>query len=191
MSCGVLGLIDAVDRFDRSFGVRFQTYASIRIRGEILDHLRRQDWAPSSLRKRICDIQTTGQLLEEACNHKPTDREIAEHLGIKPAAVRKARQKTHMFSLVYFEALPYEKEAPELISSARNDPYQIIENELMSDVLRKMINDLPERKRTVIVLHYFKGQTMKSIAKKLQISESRVSQIHARILLDMRACLQV
>ena len=190
MSCGVLGLIDAVDKFDRSFGVKFQTYAAVRIRGEILDYMRKQDWAPSSLRKKIGDIKSAGEVLESAHNRKPTDQEIADYLGVKSLSVQKVRQKTHMFNLVYFEALPYEKETEESFSVDRNDPYQIIENELMTDILRKMINQLPERKKTVIRLHYYEGLTMKSIAKRLQISESRVSQIHSRILLDMKTCLQ-
>jgi RNA polymerase sigma factor for flagellar operon FliA len=191
MSCGVLGLIDAVDKFDRSFGVKFQTYAAVRIRGEILDYMRRQDWAPSSLRKRISDIQQTAELLETTLQRKPTDQEIADYLGVKPMSVRKVRQKTHMFNLVYFEALPYEKEPEERLSPDRCDPYQIIESEVISELLNTMIDGLPERKKTVIRLHYYEGQTMKSIARKLQISESRVSQIHSRILLDMKTCLQV
>ncbi len=190
MSCGVLGLIDAVNKFDRSFGVKFQTYAAARIRGEILDYMRRQDWAPSSLRKRISDIQNAYQTLESAYKRRPTDQEIADFMGVKMSLIRKVRQKTHMFNLVYLEALPYESELEESVSFGRNDPYCIIENEIMTDVLRELISRLPERKKTLIRLHYYEGLPMKCIAKKLQISESRVSQIHSRILLDMRTCLQ-
>lgn len=190
MSCGVLGLIDAVNKFDRSFGVKFQTYAAVRIRGEILDYMRKQDWAPSSLRKKISDIQKASEVLEAEHNRKPIDQEIADYLDVKLSSVRKIRQKTHMFNLVYFEALLYEKERDECFGPDKNDPYQIIENELMTEILKKMIDKLPERKKTVIMLHYYEGLTMKGIAKRLQISESRVSQIHTRILLDMRTCLQ-
>ncbi len=190
VSCGVLGLIDAVDKYDRSYGIKFQTYAAVRIRGEIIDYMRRQDWAPSSLRKKITDIQEASKALESAHNRQPTDGEIAAYLGVKTASVQKVRQKTRMFNLVYFEALPYEKEMEECYGSDKNDPCQIVENELMTGILREMINALPERKKTVIVLHYYEGLTMKSIAKRLRISESRVSQIHSRILLDMKMCLQ-
>ena len=190
MSCGVLGLIDAVDKYDSAYGVKFQTYAAVRIRGEILDYMRRQDWAPTSLRRKISDIQKAGDVLEARFNRTASDQEIADYLGLRAGAVRKIRQKMHMFNLVYFEDLPYEKDQGILLNQKKTDPYQIVENEAVRETLREIINNLPERKKTVIVLHYYKGMTMKSIAKKLQISESRVSQIHSRILSDMKICLQ-
>lgn len=190
MSCGVLGLIDAVNRFDRSFGVKFQTYATVRIRGEILDYMRKQDWAPSSLRKKISSIQKAYETLESQHNRRPTEGEIAEYLGVKETVVQKVMQKTHMFNLVYFESLLYEKENEELPEPLKNDPYQKIENEVMTDALKKLVDSLPEREKMVITLHYYEGLTMKSIAKILQISESRVSQIHSRILLEMRMVLE-
>lgn len=190
MSCGVLGLIDAVNKFDRNFGVKFQTYATVRIRGEIIDYLRKQDWAPSSLRKKISSIQKAYEVLESQYNRRPTEQEIADYLGVKESVVQKVMQKTHMFNLVYFESLLYEKENEEFLEAARNDPYQKIENEVMTEALRKLIDSLPEREKMVITLHYYEGLTMKSIAKILQISESRVSQIHSRILMEMRMVLE-
>jgi RNA polymerase sigma factor FliA len=190
MSCGVLGLIDAVNKFDRSFGVKFQTYATVRIRGEIIDYMRKQDWAPSSLRKKISSIQQAYESLEAAYNRKPTEHEIANYLGIKEVVVQKVLQKTHMFNLVYFESMLYEKETDEFLEPSKNDPYQKIENEVMSEALKKLVESLPEREKMVITLHYYEGLTMKSIAKILQISESRVSQIHSRILLEMRMVLE-
>lgn len=190
MSCGVLGLIDAVNKFDRSFGVKFQTYATVRIRGEIIDYMRKQDWAPSSLRKKISSIQNAIEVLEAELNRRPTEAEIAEYLGVKESVVQKVLQKSHMFNLVYFESMIYEKESEENLEMFRNDPYQKIENEVMLEALMKLIDQLPERERLVITLHYFEGMTMKNIAKILNISESRVSQIHSRILMDMRKALQ-
>jgi len=190
MSCGVLGLIDAVNKFDRSFGVKFQTYATVRIRGEIIDYMRKQDWAPSSLRKKINSIQNAIEVLEAELNRRPTEAEIAEYLGVKESVVQKVLQKSHMFNLVYFESMIYEKESEENLEMFRNDPYQKIENEVMLETLKKLIDQLPERERLVITLHYFEGMTMKNIAKILNISESRVSQIHSRILMDMRRALQ-
>jgi RNA polymerase sigma factor for flagellar operon FliA len=190
MSCGVLGLIDAVNKFDRSFGVKFQTYAAVRVRGEIIDYMRKQDWAPSSLRKKISNIQKAHEILESQYNRRPTEQEIAVYLGVKEIVVQKVMQKTHMFNLVYFESLLYEKENEEFLEPAKNDPYQKIESEVMSEVLKKLIDSLPEREKMVITLHYYEGLTMKSIAKILQISESRVSQIHSRILMEMRMVLE-
>jgi len=88
MSCGVLGLIDAVNKFDRSYGVKFQTYATVRIRGEIIDYMRKQDWAPSSLRKKIGSIQKAHETLEAQYNRRPTELEIADYLGVKEILVQ-------------------------------------------------------------------------------------------------------
>lgn len=190
MSCGVLGLIDAVSKFDRSFGVQFQTYATLRIRGEIIDYMRKQDWAPTSLRKKITGIQTAYETLSAQLGRRPTDREIAEHLGVKVSAVQKILQKTHMFNLVYFESMLFEKENSEFCEPSGGDPYQRIENESMSEALRELVKTLPEREKMVITLHYYEGMTMKNIADILHISESRVSQIHSKILMEMRLALE-
>lgn len=190
MSCGVLGLIDAVNKFDRSFGVKFQTYASVRIRGEIIDYMRKQDWAPTSLRKKISSIQNAYESLEAGLNRRPTEHEIADYLGLKVGVVQKVLQKSHMFNLVYFESMLFEKETDEYMEPANNDPYQYIENEVMSNALRKLVDSLPEREKMVITLHYYEGMTMKGIANILQISESRVSQIHSKILMEMRFALE-
>jgi len=190
MSCGVLGLIDAVNKFDRSFGVKFQTYASLRIRGEIIDYMRRQDWAPTSLRKKISSIQSAHETLEASLNRRPTEREISDYLGLKVSVVQKVLQKAHMFNLVYFESMLFEKEAEEYAEPSNNDPYQRIESEVMSNALRELVNTLPEREKMVVTLHYYEGMTMKGIANILQISESRVSQIHSKILLEMKMALE-
>ncbi len=189
MNCGVLGLIDAIDRFDHTLGVRFQTYAAVRVRGEIIDYMRKQDWAPTSLRKRINDIEKASQALESVYGRKPTDEELANFLGYNVVYIRKIKQKTRMFNVVYLEALPSENVQVLHSGLGKGDPYQLIEDEFMTETLRKMIDDLPERKRTVIKLRYYEGLPIKSIAQILQISESRVSQIHTRTLLDMRMYL--
>ncbi len=189
MSCGVLGLIDAVNKFDRAFGVKFQTYATVRIRGEIIDYMRRQDWAPTSLRKKISSIQKAHETLEAKFHRRPTEKEIAGYLGIKVSSVQKVLQKTHMFNLVYFESLLFEKESEEYLTPSA-DPYQKLENEAMTGALRELVEKLPEREKLVITLHYYEGLTMKSIAGILEISESRVSQIHSKILMEMRLALE-
>ena len=95
-----------------------------------------------------------------------------------------------MFNLVYFESMLFEKETDEFNEPSNGDPYQHIENEIMSNALRKLVDSLPEREKVVITLHYYEGLTMKSIANILQISESRVSQIHSKILMEMRMSLE-
>lgn len=190
ISCGVIGLIDAVNKFDPAFGVKFQTYATSRIRGEIIDYMRRQDWAPISLRKKISNIQDACEALEARLSHRPTEREIADYLGVKVSVVQKVLQKVHMFNLVYFESMLFEKETDEFSLFSQDDPCQRMENEAMAETLKKLVDALPEREKMVVTLHYYEGMTMKNIANILQISESRVSQIHSRILLDMRLALE-
>lgn len=186
ISSGILGLIDAVEKFDRSFNVKFQTYATIRIRGEVIDYLRKQDWASTGLRRKLTSIQNAYETLEAELHRQPTEKEVAEVLGLSEREVISALQQSQMFNVVNFEALVYEKEIENSLPSEQHNPYCFIENQEMKSILRGAIATLPEKERTVIVLHYYEGLTMKSIAKILSISESRVSQIHSRTLLKLR-----
>jgi len=186
ISSGVLGLIDAVQKFDQSFHVKFQTYATIRIRGEVLDFLRKQDWASAGLRRRIKSIQKAYESLETDLHHQPTEKEVAASLGITEQEVTAALQQSQMFNVVNFEAMVYEQESDSIASSEQHDPYRMMENQEIGNALRSVISTLPEKERMVIVLHYYEGLTMKSIAKILGVSESRVSQIHSKTLLKMR-----
>lgn len=190
VNCGVLGLIDAVNKFDRLYGVKFQTYAIMRIRGAIIDYMRQQDWAPTSLRKKINSIQNACQELEEKFGRRPTEQEIADSLGVGVGTVQKVLQKAHIFNVVNFEALLLEKEADECEGPVQDEPYQKLENKAVSDALKKMVDSLPEREKLIVTLHYYEGLTMKSIADVLKISESRVSQIHSKILMEMRIALK-
>lgn len=190
MSCGVIGLIDAVNKFDRSFGVQFQTYATVRVRGEIIDYLRQQDWAPTSLRKKISEIQGAYEDLERLYSRRPSEQEIADYLHMKVSTVQKVLQKAHMFNLVYFESMLFEKGEEECWGAVNDGPYGQIEKESLSEALLRLVETLPEREKLIIKLHYFDGLSMKGIAGILQVSESRVSQIHSKILLEMRMALE-
>lgn len=189
INSGVLGLIDAVDKFDQSFHVKFQTYATIRIRGEVLDYLRRQDWASTELRRRITKIQNASETLEIQLHRQPTEGEIADLLELSERDVTAALQQSQMFNVVNFESMIYEKQIDEVASSSRHDPYRIVENQELNNTLHRVINNLSEKERMVIVLHYYEGLTMKNIAKILGVSESRISQIHSRTLLKMRRAM--
>lgn len=189
ISSGILGLIDAVEKYDRSFNTKFQTYAAIRIRGEVIDYLRKQDWAPTGLRRKITSIQKTSETLETSLHRTPTDKEIADSLGMSEEEVGAALQQSQMFNVVNFEALLYEKETESVQATEQHDPYHIVENREMNRALRQVIETLPEKEKMVIVLHYYEGLTMKNIARVLGVSESRVSQIHSKTLLKMKQAL--
>ena len=186
VSSGILGLIDAVSKFDQSFHVKFQTYATIRIRGEVLDFLRKQDWASAGLRRKIKSIQKSYETLETELHRQPTEKEVALSLGISEQEVTAALQQSQMFNVVNFEAMVYEQEPDSAAPSEQHDPYRMMENQELGNALRGIISTLPEKERMVIVLHYYEGLTMKSIAKILGVSESRVSQIHSKTLMKMR-----
>ena len=189
VSSGILGLIDAVEKYDQSFHVKFQTYATIRIRGEVIDYLRKQDWASTGLRRRITSIQHTYETLEGELHRQPTEKEVAASLGMSEQDVTTALQQSQMFNVVNFEAMVYEKETEDSNPVAQQDPYRVVENEEMNQILHDVINGLPEKERMVIVLHYYEGLTMKNIAKILGVSESRVSQIHSKTLMKMRQAI--
>ena len=192
ISCGIIGLIDAIEKYDIKYSVKFETYASTRVRGEILDYMRRQDWAPSSLRMKINKINQATEILESRLNRKPTDREIAETIGMSVSDVRKVLEKTHMFNVVYFEDSVNETfSANKLSASEDNNPDAILQKKEMTRILSEMIDSLPEKERTVISLYYYEEMTLKQIAGILRVTESRVSQIHSKVIAKMGHKLKV
>lgn len=183
ISCGVIGLIDAVDKYDIHYGVKFETYASTRIRGEILDYLRKQDWAPSSLRKKINGINEAIETLESASGRSPSDKEIADYMNMSVGEVRKILEKAHMFNLMYFEDVVNGTGYIECPSDAGKDnPEEILQNREVRRILTEIIQQLPEKEQLVITLYYYEEMTLKEIADVLKVTESRVSQIHSKIL---------
>ena len=183
VSCGVIGLIDALDKYDITYGVKFETYASTRIRGEILDYMRRQDWAPASLRSRINKINGAIETLENIYGRFPTDREIAESVSLTVTEVQHVLEKTHMFNLMHFEEMVSDTISTDKFNDAGdNDPASILQNEETKRILADIIDSLPEKERLVITLYYYEEMTLKEIAAILNVTESRVSQIHSKVL---------
>ncbi len=190
-SCGVLGLMDAIEKFDLERGVKFESYASLRIKGEIIDHIRKQDWAPYSLRQRIKSISTAYSELEMELGRKPTDSEIATELDMKEADVQKAMTQSHMFNVVYFEEQISEYQTwGDTIEDKRQTPEEVVEKQDVIRVLGEMIDDLPEREKQVITLYYYEELTLKEIANILGMSESRISQIHSKLLVQLRTKME-
>ncbi len=189
LSSGMVGLIDAVNKFDRSFDAKFQTYATVRIRGEVIDYIRRQDWAPTSLRKKISTVQKGFETLELRLGRQPLEQEVADYLKVSLTEVQKVLYQSHMFNLVHFESLLEQSSAPEPVATHANEPHCVVERRETREHLQQLIENLPEKERMVITLHYYEGMTMKNIARILKISEPRVSQIHSKVLLQMRKVL--
>ncbi len=192
INCGAIGLIDAVEKFDLSHKVKFETYAVTRIRGEILDYMRDQDWAPSSLRKKINAIADVYSQHENKFGVAPTDQQVAANLGVNINDVRKVLLKNHAFNLLYFEDNNNNGQSMGSVISSDSikTPEQEVLKQEIAKVLAEVIEELPEKEKLVISLYYYEELMFKEIAEILEVSESRISQIHSRVLLKMRIKLK-
>ena len=191
VSCGMIGLIDAVDKFELKHEVKFETYAVSRIRGEILDYMRSQDWASPSLRKKISAITSAYETFENQNPGRPADKEVAGAVGMPVEQVQKILTQAHMFNLVNFEdALNSGNPEAEIKNKDENTPEEELLNKEKKKLLAEVIDALPEKERLVITLYYYEGLLLKEIAEILQVTESRVSQIHSKVLGKMRMKLE-
>ncbi|MDR0490924.1 MAG: FliA/WhiG family RNA polymerase sigma factor [Oscillospiraceae bacterium] len=191
VSCGMLGLIDAAERFDLKHDVKFETYAVSRIRGEILDYMRSQDWAPPSLRKKISAITSAYEAFEDRNPGITSDQAVADSLNMPVKQVQKILTQTHMFNLVNFEdALSISNQETEYRNRDENTPEDELIIKERKKLLADLIDTLPEKERLVISLYYYEGLLLKEIADILQVTESRVSQIHSKVLAKMRMKLE-
>ena len=191
VSCGMLGLIDAVDKYELKHAVKFETYAVSRIRGEILDYMRAQDWASPSLRKKISAITNAYEKFENRNPGQPVDKDVAESLEMPVEQVHKILAQTHMFNLINFEdALSSTNPESEIRNPDENTPEDELLLKEKKEQLIEVIDSLPEKERLVITLYYYEGLLLKEIADILMVTESRVSQIHSKVLSKMRAKLE-
>lgn len=186
LSCGILGLMDAIEKYDPGKNVKFEYYAAMRIRGEIIDNIRKQDWAPSSLRRKIKAINNATSDLENSLSRTPTDEEIARYLGMAEEEVQKTLEKSHMFNIIYFEEMTQDDHLWETA-----DPDESMEEKVegseMVELLGDFIEDLSEKERMVITLYYYEEMKLKEIASLLGVSESRASQIHSKAVMMLRS----
>ena len=189
---GVFGLIDAIDKFDFEKGVKFETYASLRIRGAILDNIRRMDWIPRSLRKKQKMIDTVTQKLENELGRIATDEEIAIGLDITVDEYYKWLHQTKLLTLTsleeYFDQGNETRVEP-INKSKYNQPESVVEKNELKKVLTEAIDNLSEKEKRVIIFYYFEELTLKEISLILGVSESRISQIHTKALKKMRTKL--
>ena len=191
---GLLGLIDAVDRYDPSFGTRFSTFASLRIRGKVLDFIRYSDWMPRSARRRVRSIQKSISTLWLELQHEPTEEEIARNLGIGLDEVQQGLSDSNrVFLSLDAQTEVTEDEDGSLherISDERQpDPSNLAEETSLIDSMADAIRKLPERDQTVLSLYYYDDLTFREIGKVLDITELRVCQIHARAILTLKAMM--
>ena len=186
---GTFGLIDAIDKFDLLKGVKFETYASLRIRGAILDQIRKMDWIPRTLRQKQKKIDQAYQKLELEHGRAGTDEEVAEEIGITAdelANWQSQTKVTNLISLDEFLEQGAEVRVDTDASSHFQQPERVMEREEMKEVLIQTLEKLTENEKKVITLYYYEDLTLKEISHILEVSESRVSQLHTKALQKMR-----
>jgi RNA polymerase sigma factor for flagellar operon FliA len=196
VSAGVIGLIKAVDQYDTTRQVKFETYAIALIRGAILEMLREDDWVPRSVRERVKMLERTYMKLEVELGRPATEDEIAKELNVEPEEFHKMLMETGRTSLLSLEDILVDSEGSEklhLVDVIHDDgvtPPGEAEMHERRRMLAKAIDRLPERERLVIALYYYEGMTFKEIGKILTISESRVYQLHTQAVLRLHGYLQ-
>ena len=190
VSAGVFGLIDAVERFDRERGVKFETFAVPRIRGAVLDGLRSLDWVPRSVRSRAREVETAFTELEGRFGRAPTDEELAAQLRISMKDFRSWLAAISSTTIGPLDrALVAGAEPTSLTGDVQVSTAAIVEEGEVRRLMRQEIRRLPEREKLVLGLYYDEGLTLAEIGRILGVTESRVSQIHTKSVLHLRARL--
>lgn len=191
VSAGVFGLMNAIDRYEPGYGAKFETYAIPRIRGAILDSLRALDWVPRIVRSRSRTIEATISQLEHELKRSPTDEEIAAKIQISDIEFQKWLSDIAAGAIGPLDHVVADDTATPTHSDVyrSTSPDAVVEAEELRKVMRQEIKKLPERERTVLVLYYDENLTLNEIGEVLGVTESRVSQIHSKAVLQLRSRL--
>ena len=190
VSYGIFGLIDAIDKFDSMKAVKFEIYASLRIRGAILDQIRKMDWIPRTIRQKQKKIDAAIKEIEASTGRTATDEEIAKSLGITEddyLSWQSQMKITGVVSLNEFMESGSEVPAEQTGQHRFDSPEEVIEKEEMKKMLQQALELLTEKEKKVILLYYYEDLTLKEISNVLEVSESRISQLHTRALQKMKA----
>ena len=186
---GIFGLIDAIDKFDVNKDVKFETYASLRIRGSILDQIRKMDWIPRTVRQKQKKIDEAIRKIETATGRTATDEEIAEELQVSGDELLNWQSQLKGTNMVSLNE--YVEQGMEPVMDARGNshfiqPEDSVAQEELKKVLEQSLEVLTEKERKVITLYYYEDLTLKEISNILEVSESRISQLHTKALAKMR-----
>ena len=187
---GMIGLLDAIDRFEAGMGAQFETYAAQRVRGAMLDGLRENDWLPRSLRREFRQIEKAIAQLEQEHGRPPTENELAKALGVSLADYQKMLQDARGHQLISFEDLTAEGDEDFLerhLVDDSGDPSRILEDENIRKSLVKAIELLPEREKLMMALYYEQDLNLREIGEVMGVTESRVCQLHTQAVARLRA----
>jgi RNA polymerase sigma factor FliA len=195
-SAAIIGLFDALEKFDSSKGTKFETYAIWRIRGAILDELRSLDWASRSIRRKARTVEEAARELGQKLGRAATEEEVADALNLSPVELSRLLDEVHGTALLSLSKAVSTEDDQDYIQledivddPAQADALEVIESEQAREVLLETIDGLPEQQRLVVALYYYEEMTLKEIGEALHISESRVSQIHTRAVKTLKARL--
>jgi RNA polymerase sigma factor for flagellar operon FliA len=197
VSYGLLGLIDAIERYEPDRDVKFETYAISRIRGAIIDELRSMDWVPRSVRARAREIEKAIGQLEASLLRPPTDEEIAGKLGVSQEELEESLVEISRSSIAALDELwasPMGSGDAIALVDTLEDPHSAapggeIEQTEVKELIGEAISSLPEREKLVITLYYYEELTLREIGEVLGVTESRISQLHTKAILRLKARL--
>ncbi|MCU1677862.1 MAG: polymerase, sigma 28 subunit, SigD/FliA/WhiG [Frankiales bacterium] len=195
VSYGIFGLIDAIEKFDLSRAIKFETYAISRIKGAIIDELRAIDWIPRSVRYKAREVEKAYAALEGRLHRTPTETEVAEELGISLEDLHAIFSQVSFVNVVALdELLNVGGEKGDKLSlvdtledTKAEDPVAAFETEETKYLLARAINTLPEREKIVVTLYYYEGLTLAEIGQVLGVTESRICQMHTKAVLQLRS----
>jgi RNA polymerase sigma factor FliA len=194
MSAGLFGLMDAIDAYDLDRGVKFETYCAPRIRGAILDELRSMDWVPRLVRHRTSKVEAAKQQIQMELGRKATDKEISTRLDIDKNEFIKYKRDSSAVAVTSITRKCYQSEGSRELREIdvikdehQSSPVKLIQRQDLKELMTK---GLTRAERLIVVLYYYEGMTMKEIGTTLDLSESRVSQMHSSILARLKAQMQ-
>lgn len=197
VSSGIFGLIDAIEKFDPERSIKFETYAISRIRGAMIDELRALDWIPRSVRQKARAIERAYATLEASLRRTPSESEVAAEMGVPLEELHGVFSQLSLANVVALEELLHAGgEGGDRLSlmdtledTAADNPVEVAEDRELRRLLARAVNTLPDREKTVVTLYYYEGLTLAEIGEVLGVTESRVSQIHTKSVLQLRAKL--
>ncbi|MCX5865597.1 MAG: FliA/WhiG family RNA polymerase sigma factor [Deltaproteobacteria bacterium] len=196
ISCGIIGLIDAINKFDISKNVQFKTYAEFRVKGAMLDELRALDWVPRSVRRKTTDLEKAYADIEKQTGRPATDEEVAQTMGLGLDDFYKLLDETKSVTFMDIEFLRQkatEANDPTLAETFAmddRDPFTAINLSQIRELIAGAISDLPEKEKLTVSLYYQDELTMKEIGEVLGYTESRISQMHSKAMFRLRTKLK-
>lgn len=191
VSYGIFGLIDAIDKFDYTKGIKFETYASLRIRGAIIDNIRKLDWVPRTLRQKNKQLELAYREVEAELGREPSELELAEKLDMTLEETKELIRKASVVSLVSLDDYLEQNHEVDFKSNygKKESPEGHYEIKEVKELLADAIDKLSEKEQKVISLYYFEDLTLKEISKIMEVSESRISQIHSKAVFRLNTRL--